>query len=180
MRKWTWAAAVAAAMLGSTPASADTICEWYEFGQSILLAPSPSAMAGGPRNPDLDRAGTRLTIAMFEAVNAIDRRYQSYLGLPARDAGASQEAAAITAAYRILHEYFPAQRTSLDDAYALAMNGITDAARRQAGQQIGEEAARAAMAAGGVDAAIAQVPYRPRTEPGVWTATSCPCSIRFR
>ena len=182
MRKWALAAAAAVAAFGSSPASADTICEWYDFSQSIIAAAAPAA--GAPRTPDHDRAGTQVALAMFEAVNAIDRRYQSYLNLPARDATASQDAAAITAAYRVLHEHFPSQRTALDDAYSLAMGGITDAAKRQAGQQIGEEAARAALAAGGIDPAIVQQPYRPMSAPGVWTATALPVfepfSIAFR
>jgi hypothetical protein len=172
MRKLALAAAAAIGALAATPASADTICEWIDFSQTIVTAATPAA--GAPRTPDHDRAGTQVALAMFEAVNAIDRRYESYLGLPARDRNASQDAAAVTAAYRVLLEHFPSQRTTLDDAYALAINGIPDAARRQAGQQIGEEAARAALAAGGIDPAIVQQPYRPMSPPGVWTATQLP------
>ena len=182
MRKWTLAAAAAVSAFGSTAASADTICEWYDFSPSIILAAAPGA--GAPRTPDHDRAGTQVALAMFEAVNAIDRRYESYLQFPAGDRNASQDAAAVTAAYRVLLEHYPSQRSALDDAYALAMGGITDEARRTAGQQIGEQAARAALAAGGIDSAIVQQPYRPMTAPGVWTATALPVfepfSIAFR
>jgi len=182
LRKLALAAAAAIGALAATPAFADTICEWNDFAQTIIAAAAPAA--GAPRTPDHDRAGTQVALAMFEAVNAIDRRYESYLGLPVRDRNASQDAAAVTAAYRVLLEHFPSQRTALDDAYALAMNGIPDAARRQAGQQIGEEAARAALAAGGIDPAIVQQPYRPMSPAGVWTATQLPVfepfSVAFR
>ncbi|HVL41749.1 MAG TPA: hypothetical protein VM348_06290, partial [Brevundimonas sp.] len=43
-----------------------------------------------------------------------------------------------------------------------------------AGRLIGEQAAAAAMAAGGIDPAIAQTPYRPVTRPGQWISTPLP------
>ena len=182
MRRLLLAVAAAAAAVVSAPASADTICEWYDFSQTIMAAAAPAP--GSPRVPDHDRAGTQVVLAMFEAVNAIDRRYESYLGLPVRDRSASQDAAAVTAAYRVMLEHFPGQRATLDDAYSLAMSGIADETKREAGRQIGEEAARLALAAGGVDPAVAQTPYRPSTAPGVWTATQLPVfepfSIAFR
>ncbi|MGZ8997482.1 MAG: vanadium-dependent haloperoxidase [Allosphingosinicella sp.] len=182
MKKFIMAAATAVAAMTASPASADFICEWYDFSLTIANAAAPPA--GTPRTPDHDRAITQVTLAMFEAVNAIDRRYETYLHLPARDSSASQEAAAVTAAYRVLFEHFPSQRTSLDETYALAMSGIANETAREAGRVIGEEAARAALGAGGIDPQVVQTPYRPRTQPGVWTATQLPVyepySIAFR
>ena len=83
--------------LAATPASADTTTDWWETAHRYWLA---SQGAPGPLSPDAVRAPTRATLAMFEAVNAIDRRYQSYLGFPAADRTASQDAAAATAAYQ--------------------------------------------------------------------------------
>ncbi len=182
MRKLGLLAAAAALAFGSAPAAADTVCEWIDFSQVIIAAAAPAP--GAPRTSDHDRAATQVALAMFEALNAIDRRYESYLGLPARDRDASQDAAAATAAYRVLSEHFPGQRAALDDSYAIAMAAVADEARREAGRAIGEEAARAALAAGGIDPAIVQQPYRPQTSPGVWTATQLPVfepfSIAFR
>ncbi len=172
MKKFGFAAGAAAVALIASPASADTICEWYDFSLAIAQAGSPTP--GTPRTPDHDRATTQASLAMFEAVNAIDRRYESYLNLPQGSSTASQEAAAVTAAYRVLHEHFPSQRTALADSYNLAMSGISDEAAREAGKAIGEEAARLALATGGIDPQIVQTPYRPRTQPGVWTATALP------
>ena len=96
----------ATAALLSSPAFADTICEWMEFSETIQRAaamPNPNA----PRNPSLDRANTQVSLAMFEAVNAIDRRYESYLKMPQRDSTASQDAAAATAAYKVLLSHYP-------------------------------------------------------------------------
>jgi len=128
----------------------------------------------GPHPPDQDRAVTRTALAMFEALNAIDRRYESYLNFPAGDPTASQNAAAATAAYRVLLASFPAQKAVLDESYAISMHAIADGPAKEAGRQIGERAAAAALAAGGIDSTIVQTPYRPRAAPGEWIATALP------
>jgi hypothetical protein len=171
MRKAAFAVAAILASVAA-PAQADTVCEWMEFTQAIVTAGAPPPTA--PRTPDHERATTQVALAMFEALNAIDRRYQSYLNVTAGDRAASQDAAAVTAAYRVLLAHYPGQRVALDDAYQLGMNAVADAAAREAGRAVGERAAQAALAAGGIDPAIVQIPYRPRAQPGVWTPTQLP------
>ena len=165
------ATAAAAVLAFARPAAADTVCDWWELASRLGNPYAPSAT---PRTPDQERATTRASLAMFEALNAIDRRYESYLGLPAGDPSASQDAAAATAAYRVLLQSFPAHKALLDESYAISMGGVTDERAREAGRLIGEQAAAAALAVGGIDPAIAQVPYRPRTTPGEWVATALP------
>ncbi len=159
-------------ILAPVTASADTICEWMGYadgiGASIPLAP------GTARSPDQERTSTQVAIAMFEATNAIDRRYESYLGLAKGDPGASPEAAAVTAAYQVLIAKYPVQKPGIDDSYRIAMNAVTDATAREAGRLIGEAAAKLALASGGIDPAIVQQQYRPRTTPGVYIATALP------
>ena len=165
--------AAGALLTAATPASADTVCEWHDFAEAIVTAAAPPPDAA--RTGEHDRARTQMSIAMFEALNAIDRRYESYLGMPAAaEPGASQDAAAATAAYRVLLTHFPGQKTALDDSYNVTMLGIGDQAARGKGQAIGEAAAKLALAAGGMDAAMPLSHYRPRTAPGVWTATALP------
>lgn len=168
MRGLMMGMAAMAALAGAQPAAADTVSDWWEFAGKI--APY---MASG-NTPEQGRAVTRASLAMFEAVNAIDRRYESYLDVPAGDPAASQDAAAATAAYTVMLHHFPAQKTALDDSYAIVMGAIKDEAAREAGRLIGERAARAAIAAGGIDPALQATPYRPRTAPGVWVATQLP------
>lgn len=157
------------------PAAADTVSDWVEFANRIHspLDPAPEGRA----RPETSRATTRVSLAMFEALNAIDRRYESYVGLAQGDKNASLDAAAITAAYHVLSEHFPSAKSQLDDGYAIAMEAIPHDAKREAGRLIGEQAAKAALAVGGIDPKIVQVPYKPKTSPGVWTATDLP-SIR--
>ncbi len=164
--------AVALAISAPQSASADTVCEWMEFAGRIIE--KDVTPPGALRTPDHAQAKTQVALAMFEALNAIDRRYESYLNLSEAAPTASQHAAAVTAAYRVLAHHYPAQARSLDENYAIALNGETDPAARDAGLAIGEAAAKAALAAGGIDPAIAQIPYRPRVRPGEWTATALP------
>jgi hypothetical protein len=173
MRKTLLAAGAATlAAFGATPALADTVCEWIEFSQGIATAAAPPPTA--PRTPDHDRAATQVALAMFEALNAIDRRYESYLNFPAGNPRASQDVAAATAAYEVLLAHYPSQKTALEENYTIALAAVPNAAARDSGKTIGKAAAKAALAAGGIDPSISQTPYRPRTQPGVWTATALP------
>lgn len=168
MRRVMMGMAAVAALMCAQPATADTVSDWWEFANKI----APYMAPGG--TPDQGRAVTRASLAMFEAINAIDRRYESYLDFPTGDPAASQDAAAATAAYTVMLHHFPAQKTALDDSYAIAMAAITDEPARESGRRIGEQAARAAIAAGGIDPAMQTTPYRPRTAPGVWVPTQLP------
>ena len=168
MLKWF---AVGAALIGS-PAAADTVCEWMDFAQKIQNAAAP--MPNAPRNPDLERVQTQTALAMFEALNAIDRRYESYLGMAAADEGASQDAAAAAAAYEVLATRFPGQKSALDESYAITLATIADARARDSGVAIGKAAAALALKAGGIDPSITQTPYLPRAQAGVWVPTQLP------
>lgn len=170
MRAWRFLVA-GAALVAAAPASADTVTDWWDIANRYYNA---AQGAPGPLSPDTARASTRAALAMFEAVNAIDRRYQSYLNVAAGDPRASQDAAAATAAYKVLLHHYPANKGPLEEGYTLSMAGIPEAPAKAAGIAIGERAAVAAIAAGGVDPAIAQAPYRPRTVPGEWVATALP------
>ena len=164
------AAAVVALSL-SAPAAADTVTDWWEIAAKFNFAQQAASM---PAPPETQRASARTALAVFEAVNAIDRRYQSHLGLPAADPTASQDAAASTAAFDVLSKHYPANKSALEEGYALVLAGIPEGAAKEAGIAIGKQAAAAANVANGVDPAINEVPYRPRTSPGQWIGASLP------
>lgn len=169
MRRLWMGAATAALLATGTAAKADTVADWWDYAAKI-----GNPLTSAAQTPDQQRAVTRASLAMFEAVNAIDRRYESWLNFPAADPSASQDAAAATAAYKVLLAAFPALKTSLDESYAITMDEIADGPGKEKGRQVGEAAAKAALAAGGVDPAVQQHPYRPRTAPGEWVPTALP------
>src|SRR5688572_15871370 len=170
MKMFQWL--MAGSALIATPAAADTVCEWVEFAQAIQTAAAPPPTA--PRTPDHERATTHVALAMFEALNAIDRRFESYLGIAAADSKASQDAAAATAAYEVLAAHFPGQKTTLDESYAITLATVADSRARDAGVAVGKAAAVLALNSGGIDPAITQLPYLPRAQSGVWVPTALP------
>lgn len=111
-------------------------------------------------------------LAVFDAVNAIDHRFQPYLFTTEAPAGASQDAAAAAAAYFILVHYFPAQKTSLDGQFAATLAGISDTGTNiAAGVSVGQASAQALIAARANDGLLANVPYTPPVGPGFYQLT---------
>jgi membrane-associated phospholipid phosphatase len=110
--------------------------------------------------------------AVFDAVNAITPRYQSYLPALSAPAGASAEAAAITAAHKTLVALFPAQAAKFDAIRAgqLAVMKDFPADWVSAGVAVGEAAA-AAMLADRTNDLGASPPYTNGTNPGEWRPT---------
>jgi hypothetical protein len=112
-------------------------------------------------------------LAMYDAVNAIDHQFQSYgPDIPA-PAGASPEAAAITAAYNTLSYYFSDQAVSLANQYTASLAVIPDGAAKTNGIQVGEAAANAIITMRSSDGRGANVAYTfPSVPtPGVWIPT---------
>ena len=111
-------------------------------------------------------------IAAYDAVNAIDRRFQPFYYSGASPEGASEEAAAVAAAHRVLVNYFPKQQATLDQEFSNSIAGIQAAAGSKTdGVAVGEASAAALIAVRTDDGLEATVPYRPGSGPGVWQAT---------
>src|SRR5688572_6071945 len=108
MRRVFMTCVAAAALATGAPASADTATDWWEISAKFNMAQQAASM---PSPPEVQRASARTALAMFEAVNAIDRRYESYLKFPAADPAASQDAAAATAAYKVLLQHYPQHKS---------------------------------------------------------------------
>jgi hypothetical protein len=143
-------------------AQADPVSDWVGLADR--------ALDGRPVAPPLqaqrERTAPALTaLAMFEAVNAVDRRFQSYLGIPRAATPASDEAAAIAAGHSVLSALYPERRAVLDDALALSLAHIAPGPERDAGILVGEAAAQAALARSLFDGP-APAPYRPAGEVG--------------
>src|SRR5215469_5866693 len=115
-------------------------------------------------------------LAIYNAVNAIHPRYQPYLYSLNAPRGASQEAAVIAAAHRILVNYFPDQQVTLDAQYAQSLASIPDNQSKSDGMQVGEVSALTLIALRANDGRGANVPYSYPTTPtpGVWMPTPPP------
>jgi hypothetical protein len=111
-------------------------------------------------------------LAVFDAVNSIDHRFQPYLFTTQAPVGASKDAAVAAAAHRVLVNYFPAQLASLDASLASSLAAISDTpANISAGVAVGEAAAQALITARMSDGLLVNFPYTPPVGPGFYQRT---------
>jgi hypothetical protein len=119
-------------------------------------------------------------VAMFNAVNAIERRYAAY-GFEGRGAaGASAGAAAASAARTVLAGLFPDQREAVEKAYAASLAKLSGQPGVEAGAALGEQAGKDCLSMRGKDGVGAANVYRPVTSPGVYVPTAMTASHDWR
>lgn len=85
-------------------------------------------------------------IAIFEALNAIDGKYESYVGLPQASKSASMECAIAQAAHDTLCEIFPSQIQAFNQLITEELDDIPDSGAKTEGIQVGHDAAAAILA----------------------------------
>jgi hypothetical protein len=102
-------------------------------------------------------------------MNAIDGGHEGYL-VTSRVATPfdSKEAAAATAAYRVLLNIVPGQQATLDAQYALSLATIPDSTSKTRGIAVGEAAAAAMIAARTNDGRFGPFRFLVGTLPGTW------------
>ncbi len=150
-------------------ARADVIMDWNAKADAIAaenkILPVPHA-----------RTMAMLHVAMFEAVNAIERRYTPYKLDLSADRSTSREAAAATAAYTILLAIYPDQRPALDATLEASLSGIPATEGKVKGIELGKAAAAGLIAARANDGSDTRETYRPHTTPGAYVPTVVPIS----
>jgi len=105
--------------------------------------------------------------AVYDAVNAIDGGHEPYLlASSSAQPSDSKQAAAATAAHRVLAHLVPAQQTTLDALYAGSLAGVPDGPAKTGGIAVGQAAAAAMIAARPPDGGAFRFPVG--SEPGVW------------
>jgi hypothetical protein len=166
------AVAVLSTMLLATSARADTVTDWNELATNELVADGQGASA-------LVQLAM-VHAAMYDAVNAIDRRHAPYLVEPAAKRSYSIDAAAATAAFRVLVDSQPgvvqpahqaqlvAAATSLYDGQLAAIPAGRDKA---GGIATGDAAAEAMIAARLGDGRFGPFRFGVGTLPGQWRPT---------
>jgi hypothetical protein len=87
------------------------------------------------------RAIAIVQIAVFEAVNAIYNKYQSYTGLPKAAPGTNVRAAIAQAAHDTLVYAWPSQTTTFDNQLAAELAAIPDGQSKSNGIDLGQGAA---------------------------------------
>jgi hypothetical protein len=175
-RRTKWASALCLGVLiglGTTfGAHADAVSDWNAKAETIAvekrMLPPPNA-----------RGMAIMHIAMFEAVNAIERRYSPYrLNLTA-DRGTSKEAAAAAAAHAVLVALHPDQEKALDAHLLALLQQIPASEAKAGGIALGNKAAAEILAWRANDGTKVPESYRPHTSAGVYVPTVIPVSSTY-
>jgi hypothetical protein len=152
------------------PAAADPVADWNATALSALLA-------AGHTNLTVTRGLTMVQVAVHDALNAMERRYDGYMFEGPAEANASPEAAVATAARDTLVLAIPAfgpaaqQAAAIattDAAYTAALATIPDGEGKTRGIAAGRAAAAAIVGLRKDDGATRDAPYTPGGAPGQW------------
>src|SRR5262245_49877807 len=160
---------VAALWLAGPRVHADVVTDWSTTAGEI-------AVAGKLPPGGAYRAVAVVQTAVYEAVNAITKRYPSARGPLEAAPGASVEAAVAAANRATLSALAPVQQATIDKAYQAALATLPDGLAKTAGIAVGEQAATAILALCASDGFDTPESYRPYTTPGVYVPTVLPDS----
>jgi hypothetical protein len=148
----------------SGPASADVITDWNEkavaFVTKIHLLP-----------PQAERVVASVHVAMFDAVNSIERRYLPYRLAVATPKDTSKETAAAVAAGMVLAGLHPTDAEELNSMVAAYLAAIPQSTAKSDGIKVGQEVAARIVVERKTDGSDAPDAYRPKTKPGVYVPT---------
>src|SRR5262245_45488555 len=146
------------------PAAADVITDWNE--KTVALVAARTMLP-----PQAERVVASVHLAMFDAVNSIERRYLPYrVQLPAAKE-TSKEAAAAAAAAGVLATLLPNAGDEPKAALTAYLAAMPAGAPKDEGIRLGEAVAARIVAERAKDHADAPDSYRPKTRPGVYVPT---------
>lgn len=150
--------------------AADEVTDWNLTGFE--------ATAAGGQNPiHISRTMAMMHLAVHDALNAVNRRYEPYLFEGTAEASADTGAAIAAAARDVLLGVIPAwgkpeQRAKavsiVDSAYTAALAKVPDGPPKSHGIAVGQAAAVAMLAARKADGSSAPPQYTPGKAPGQW------------
>ncbi len=166
-------AAALVALVSPTVARADAVTDWN------LIASNAIVVTAGQPPPVSALSFAMVQAAVYDAVNAIDRTHQPYLPEPPSNPTDSKEAAAATAAFRVLVGFpdlpglFPAQLPTLQPQYDAYIAGLPDnpPGSRANGVAIGEATARTMLTNRQNDGRFGPSPTPYPVAPGIWRPT---------
>jgi hypothetical protein len=153
-------------------ARADAVTDW-----NVKACDFTVEARMGP--PAANRILAIVHTSVYEAANAITKRYPAGSVRVDAQPGASVDAAVAAANRAVLLKFLPGQKDAIEKAYQSAIAGVPDGAAKTAGIAAGESAAAAVMALRADDGMVAQDSYRPITTPGVYVPTVIPAAAHW-
>ena len=125
-------------LASNTPAADDpaVISEWNELAVSTLVLDTTTQPI-----EDILYMGF-VQAAVYNAVVGVEGRYEPYRFRAHAPRGASAQAAAVAAAYKVLVTYVPSAQGVLDDQYAASLEQIPDGTAKTQGTEFGRASCR--------------------------------------
>jgi hypothetical protein len=143
--------------------SPDAVLTWN------AIAVRTAIQVGRQNQPQSTMYLARVQAAVYNAVIAIEGRYQPYRSALTPRPGASLDAAVAMAAHHVLVHDFPAQQVALDADLAAALAVISDGPAKTAGIEVGQTAASELISLRHGDGLEADIGFTmPTPAPGVW------------
>lgn len=156
----------------------DVIAEWNATllrltRETTSTAPNAPEVLIKPPPPMVARNLAMVHLAMFDAINAISRTYESYAFTSPASAGISAEVAAAAAAHRVATELFNADfaRIELDQTLSESLATIPDGQVKGASVTFGRLVGDAVLARRASDGSQNTASYQPGSDPGDWNRT---------
>jgi PAP2 superfamily len=146
------------------PVSADVITDWNE--KAVAFVTKHRMLP-----PQAERVVASVQVAMFDAVNSVERRYRPYRLAVTTAKVTSKEAAAAVAAGMVLAGLHPNDTEELNSVMSDYLAAISPGTAKSEGIKVGQEVAAKIVAERKGDGADAPDAYRPKARPGVYVPT---------
>jgi hypothetical protein len=147
--------------LASESSAQNAIADWHAVMESSVASSGRKNVVALPYFAYVD-------VAMYDAVNSIDERFQPFAVDLRAPRHASKDAAAASAAHDVLTHYFPAQAAIFDAALASSLAAIPDGQSKTDGINVGKAVAAQWLNLRAGDGLEAPLTYTPGHGPGIW------------
>ena len=162
---WQWFVLIISLMPGV--GNCDTVTDWNEIASRELAAVNQLPFVQ-------TRSFALLHSAIYDAANAIEKRFSPYKVMVDAPEDSSTEAAVSAAAFVVLTNLLPSRLGELEIEYSTLLAKIPSGPARSNGVRIGEEVAKQTLEARKNDGADVAERYRPISKPGIYLSTALP------
>jgi len=125
---------------------------------------------GGPPCP-IARAAAMVHVAIYDAVNSIERAHEPFMASFPASPDTSREAAAAAAAHRVLASLFSTRAAIFDAALASSLATVPDGPPKTDGINLGQAVADKVLELRANDGTASDPPYTLGGNPGDWRPT---------
>ena len=159
----------------------NVVSYWNDIANKTVNGTSAVNVTPEEQRPTYQVDLATVHLAVYDAVTAIDGRYQPYAVTPvSASAGASMDAAASAAAYGVLSALFPNRGAQYQGAYEDRLRAIADGDAKTKGIALGSEVAARIVALRANDGrAVALAPYVSSTAPGKFRSANANPVYRY-